>query len=135
MDVKAGRMVFLGYGKYWRSDEIVGLVPVDEDRGPGRRTQVFVQDKAQPIVASRTEQSILRDMAATDEMYQAQAMREALGELVEAWHGLPPVLRRVLQNEGNFDVDKWETRLGTLLKPPAELEPVGQNELFEPGNR
>ena len=28
MDVKTGRMVNLGYGKYWRSDAIVGLNPI-----------------------------------------------------------------------------------------------------------
>ena len=61
MDIKSGRMVFLGYGKYWRSDRIVGLVPIGEDRGPGRRTDVFVEDRAQPIVASRTEDAILAD--------------------------------------------------------------------------
>ena len=33
MDVKRGRMVFLGYGKYWRSDAIVGLMPIEDDRG------------------------------------------------------------------------------------------------------
>ena len=65
MDIKSGRMVFLGYGKYWRSDRIVGLVPIGEDRGPGRRTDVFVEDRAQPIVASRTEDAILADLGAT----------------------------------------------------------------------
>ena len=37
MDVKRGRMVFLGYGKYWRSDRILGLMPIEEGRGPGQR--------------------------------------------------------------------------------------------------
>ena len=36
MDVKRGRMVFLGYGKYWRSDRILGLTPIEQGRGPGR---------------------------------------------------------------------------------------------------
>ena len=62
MDIKSGRMVFLGYGKYWRSDRIVGLVPIEGDRGPGRRTDVFVEDRAQAIVASRTEDAILADL-------------------------------------------------------------------------
>ncbi len=28
MDIRRDRMVFLGYGKYWRSDAIVGLMPI-----------------------------------------------------------------------------------------------------------
>src|SRR2546426_4207857 len=30
MEIKRDRMVFLGYGKYWRSDAIVGLMPIEE---------------------------------------------------------------------------------------------------------
>ena len=62
MDVKRGRMVFLGYGKYWRSDRIIGLTPIEQGRGPGQRTNVFIEGQAEPIVASRTERAILADM-------------------------------------------------------------------------
>jgi hypothetical protein len=34
-------MVPLGYGKFVRSDKIVSLEPIEDDRGPGRRTIVF----------------------------------------------------------------------------------------------
>ena len=40
MDIKPDRMVYLGYGKYWRSDAIVGLMPIEDERGPGRRTRL-----------------------------------------------------------------------------------------------
>ena len=83
MDVKRGRMVFLGYGKYWRSDAIIGLMPIEEERGPKRRTNVFVQGRAEPIIASRTEQSILEDMGATDDSFQQEALRQATRELLE----------------------------------------------------
>src|SRR5213083_3275164 len=86
MDIKRDRMVFLGYGKYWRSDAIVGLMPIEDERGPGRRTNVFVAGRAEPIVASRTEESILEDMGATDEAFQIQALREAVRELLAAFH-------------------------------------------------
>src|SRR2546422_4271555 len=70
MDIKRDRMVFLGYGKYWRSDRILGLMPIEEGRGPGQRTNVFVEGRADPIVASRTEESILEDMGASDDSFQ-----------------------------------------------------------------
>jgi len=130
MEIKRDRMVFLGYGKYWRSDAIVGLMPIEDERGPGRRTSVFVEGRGEPIVASRTEQSILQDMGASDDGYQLQALREATSELLEAFHEFSPVLRRALLNEHHFDVEKWEQRLSDLLRPVPAPEPAGQNELF-----
>ena len=56
-------MVFLGFGKYARADKIYALEPISgEERGHGRRTLVWVDGIAEPIVASRTEQTILDDM-------------------------------------------------------------------------
>ena len=131
MEIKRDRMVFLGYGKYWRSDTILGLMPIEEERGPKRRTNVFVEGRAEPIIASRTEQSILEDMGASDAGFQVPALREAVTELLAALHELSPVLRRTLQQEHHFDVETWEQRLGELLRAPRAPEPVDQNELFD----
>jgi len=57
------RMIALGFGKYARADRIFALEPLlGEERGDGRRTQVWVEGVANPITASRTERAILRDM-------------------------------------------------------------------------
>jgi hypothetical protein len=58
-------MVPLGYGRFVRADEIVAVLPIEEGRGPGRRTHVYVAGLAAPIVASRSEEAILTDMKAT----------------------------------------------------------------------
>jgi hypothetical protein len=59
----AARMVFLGFGKYARADKIYALEPlVGDDRGGGRRTRVWVEGVDGPLVASRTERTILHDM-------------------------------------------------------------------------
>jgi len=56
-------MVFLGFGKWARADRIYALQPITgEDRGGGRRTLVWVEGIPDPIVASRTERTILHDM-------------------------------------------------------------------------
>jgi hypothetical protein len=56
-------MVFLGFGKYARADKIYALEPiVGEDRGGGRRTRVWIEGVEQPLVAARTERTILHDM-------------------------------------------------------------------------
>src|SRR5437773_10521905 len=131
MDVKRGRMVFLGYGKYWRSDRILGLTPIEQGRGPGQRTNVFIDGQAEPIIASRTEQAILEDMGATDDSFQQEALRQATRELLEAFHEFSPVLRRALQHEHHFDVEQWEQRMGDLLRAPQTTVPIEQNELFD----
>ena len=131
MDIKRNRMVFLGYGKYWRSDRIVGLAPIEAERGPGRRTEVFVEERREPIIASRTQESIVADMSAGDESFQIQALRSATAELLEAFHEFSPVLRRALQHEHHFDVEQWEERLGDLLQPTSDAPAASQNELFD----
>jgi hypothetical protein len=132
LDIKTGRMVHLGYGKYWRSDEIVGLTPIEEGRGPGRRTEVFAASRTQPLVASRSERAILQDMVtAPEEIFRMEEARSVVTDLIDALNDLSPLLRRVLVNEGRFDVERWEERLKALLNPPAEDEgPRTQPELF-----
>ena len=56
-------MVFLGHGKYARADRIFALEPIGDDRGDGRRTRVWVDGIPEPLIASRTERTILADMA------------------------------------------------------------------------
>ena len=57
------KMISLGYGRFARADRIYALVPLDpKDRGEGRRTYVHVDEMAEPIVASRSERAILRDV-------------------------------------------------------------------------
>ena len=56
-------MVFLGFGKYARADKIYALEPlVGGDRGGGRRTRVWIEGIEAPVVASRTERTILHEM-------------------------------------------------------------------------
>ena len=55
-------MVPLGYGRFVRADEIVALRPIEDGRGPRRRTYVHVAGLAAPIVASRSGEAILADM-------------------------------------------------------------------------
>lgn len=56
-------MVALGFGKFARSDRIFALEPLfGEERGDGRRTRVWIEGIPDPIIAARTEGTILRDM-------------------------------------------------------------------------
>jgi hypothetical protein len=72
------RMVFLGFGKFARSDKIYALEPLrGDERGDGRRTHVWVEGIAGPIVASRTERTILHEMG-QEAAAEAPIVAEAL---------------------------------------------------------
>ena len=83
-------MVFLGFGKYARADKIYALEPLGEgERGHGRRTKVWIDGIAEPVIASRTERTILHDMgqdaaAGTQLIDQAVDLAERLAEQAQA---------------------------------------------------
>ncbi len=87
---EANRMIFLGFGKYARADKIYALEPLGEgDRGHGRRTRVWIEGVPDPIIASRTERTILNDMgqdAATESVIVDQAIElaERIAEQTQA---------------------------------------------------
>ena len=57
-------LVPLGYGKFVRADRVYALVPLEGgDRGDGRRTLVHVEGIEAPLVASRSELAIAKDLA------------------------------------------------------------------------
>jgi len=59
----APKMVFLGFGKYVRSDKIYAVEPLPGDeRGSGARTRVWIEGIPEPVIASRTERAILGEM-------------------------------------------------------------------------
>src|SRR6476646_2177869 len=56
-------MIFLGFGKYARADKIYAVEPiVGKERGGGHRTRVWIEGVPDPIIAGRTERTILHDM-------------------------------------------------------------------------
>jgi hypothetical protein len=113
------RMVFLGFGKYARADKIYAIEPIrDERRGHGRRTLVWVEGVAEPIVASRTERTILADMG------QDAALGKPL--LDEA---LDLAQRLAEQSEsGKVDLADLGRRARRLLE--ASASPADADKLF-----
>ncbi len=57
-------LVPLGYGKFVRADRVYALVPLaGDERGDGRRTLVHVEGIEEPLIASRSDGAIARDVA------------------------------------------------------------------------
>lgn len=118
MEVHPNLIVHLGYGKYARSDVIVGLEPIEdhEDRGPGRRTKVYIKDRSQPIIASRTEASILRDMTREPvQVTEARAALNLLQDILEDFSDVGPMLRRSIREEAGIDIDSIQRRIRQVL--------------------
>jgi len=121
MKVEPGVMVPLGYGKYFRSDRIVGLEPIEEGRGPGKRTTVYIENLPAPAIASRSEGAILRDMVAMSaEVTKAQEQRELLRDILETISDFNPVLRSIIRDQGQWNLDRLEEQLKEVLRDDEE---------------
>jgi hypothetical protein len=103
----APRMVFLGFGKYARADKIYALEPLrGDERGGGSRTRVWVEGMSEPIIAGRTERSILAAMGVSEER-----AGELLGEAVA-------LAERIVQDaqRGRVDLPDLSRRARHLLE-------------------
>lgn len=110
-------MVPLGYGKYFRSEKIVGLEPIEEGRGPGKRTWVFIEDLDEPIVASRSEGAILRDMTEMpSEITRVREQHQLLGDILDTIDEINPMLRSIIRDQGKWDLDRLEERIREVLE-------------------
>ena len=120
MKIQNGYMVPFGYGKYFRSDAVVGIEPIEQDRGIGRRTKVYVEGLMQPIVASRTGGIILRDILETDEnttsdFIASVQQTEMLRDIMESIVDIPPMLRSIINDQGGWDLYRLEEQMKEML--------------------
>ncbi|MGD0272489.1 MAG: hypothetical protein ABSB96_01985 [Gaiellaceae bacterium] len=119
MSEHAPRMVFLGFGKYVRADRIYALEPIlGEERGGGRRTLVWVEGIDEPLVASRTERTILQDMG-EDASVAASLLDDALalvGRVAEDAEKIGPLLARSIKAESRVDLKDLGKKASDLLE-------------------
>jgi len=111
-------MVFLGFGKYVRADRIYALEPITGDeRGSGSRTLVWVEGIPEPVVASRTQETILAEMGAstgrTELLDDALDLAQRLAEQAA---------------EGRVDLNDLGRRARRLLESSAR--PTEPDKLF-----
>ena len=118
-DGSGSKMVFLGFGKYARADKIYLLEPItDARRGSGSRTLVWIEGVPDPVVASRTERTILHDMG-----------QDAAGDSPLVDQALDLAERLAQQAEtGRVDLADLGRRARKLLELTAK--PAGPQQLF-----
>ncbi len=120
MRVQSNLLVHLGYGKYVRSDQVTALLPIEEERGPGRRTFVHLAGQVDPVVASRAEDSLVADLVQEPrEVTQARQQSEILRDLLSDLGTVNATVRRIMRDEGNLDLDKLERRIRTVVSEEA----------------
>jgi hypothetical protein len=126
-------MVFLGFGKFARADKIYALEPIrGDERGGGKRTRVWVEGIADPVVASRTERKILLDMGQRDALSTTlveEAVRLAR-RVSEDAERVGPLLSRSIKAEAGVDFPELGRRARRLLE--ATAGPSESEQLFEP---
>ena len=127
MKVEPGVMIQLGYGKYFRSESIIGLEPIEEERGPGKRTNVYIEGFSNPIIASKGEGAILRDLTRSpDEIVRIREHTELLKDLLDSISGIHSLLRSIIRDQGYWDLDRLERHVREVLE--TELDPEDNNQ-------
>ncbi|MFW9263267.1 hypothetical protein [Nostoc sp. CALU 546] len=117
MKILSSELVHLGFGKYVRSDQVTAVIPIEEERGPGRRTFVHIQGQSDPIIASRAEDTIVRDLVQEPrEVTQAREQQEILQDLLVNLGNVNSTVRRISRDEGTLDLDLLERRLKQVLE-------------------
>lgn len=117
MKIQSSTLVHLGFGKYVRSDQVTALLPVEEERGPGRRTFVYLQGQSDPLVASRAEDTIVRDLVQEPrEVTQSRQQQEILRDLLEDLTKVNSTVRRISRDEGGLDLEQLERRVRLVLE-------------------
>ena len=117
MKIQSSVLVHLGFGKYVRSDNVVALIPLEQERGPGRRTTVYLQGQEEPIIVSRSEDTIVRDLVQEPhEVTQSRQQQEILRDLLQNLGGVNATVRRISRDEGGLDLDRLEDRITKVLE-------------------
>ena len=117
MKIQSSVLVHLGFGKYVRSDQVTSVIPVEEERGPGRRTFIHLQGQTNPIVASRAEDTIVRDLVQEPrEVTQSRQQQEILQDLLVDLGNVNVTVRRIARDEGGLDLELLERRIREVLK-------------------
>ena len=117
MRIQSSVLVHLGFGKYVRSDQVTAVVPIEEDRGPGRRTFVHLEGRVDPLIASRAEDSLVRDLVQEPrEITQSRQQQEILRDLLQDLGSVNATVKRIARDEGGLDLELLERRIREVVE-------------------
>jgi hypothetical protein len=117
MRIQSSMLVHLGFGKYVRSDQVTAVLPIEQERGPGRRTFVHVQGQTDPLVASRSEDALVRDLVQEPrEITQSRQQQEILRDLLQDLGTVNATVKRIARDEGGLDLEQLERRIREVVE-------------------
>jgi hypothetical protein len=84
---------------------------------------VFVEDISEPIIASRSESAILRDLTETPkEITRAREQYQLLTDIADTVAEINPVVRAIIRDQGNWDLNRLEERIKEILRDEERSE-------------
>ena len=82
---------------------------------------MYIEHRATPLIASRSEGAILRDVVGMpQEVMRAQEQHEVLRDLLDTISEINPLLRSIIRDQGHWDLDRLEERLKEILRDEEE---------------
>ncbi len=137
MQLHTQRLVSLGHGSFVRSDDVTAVEPIHEGRGPGRRALVWVRGMPEPLVSSRSEEAVLKELTgrAREDISREREVLRLLERLTSALERMPAVTLRLVEAESGEDFERVISDARRLLsadgtaptsdKRPKRLRDVG----------
>ena len=78
---------------------------------------MYIDGHTEPIIVSRTEGTILRDLVeAPAEVTQAREHTELLRDILESVADIPSMLRSIIRDQGDWDLDRLEEHMREVLE-------------------
>jgi hypothetical protein len=82
---------------------------------------VYIENLSTPIIASRSEEAILRDMVRMlKEGTRIREQHELLRQILGAIGDINPLLRSFVRDQGKWDLDRLEEQIRHILRDDEE---------------
>jgi hypothetical protein len=96
---------------------VAAVAPIDDHRGPGRRTFVFLEGRADPIVAARADDAVVRDLVREpQEVTKAHQQKELLRDLLDDLTTVNETVRAIVRDRSRLNLDLVERRIRNALE-------------------
>ena len=80
-------------------------------------TKAYIIQHPEPIIASRSEGAILRDLVESpEEITRIREQRLLIEDIQDSIAGIDPMLRSIVREQGQWDLDLLEEQIGDLLR-------------------
>ena len=82
---------------------------------------MYIDGHTTPIIASRTEGTILQDLVeAPKEITLTREHTELLRDILQSVADIPSMLRSIIRDQGSWDLDRLEGRMREVLEVEAD---------------